>query len=256
MPIEDKIKARIDQAQVRSYYKPWFRRGWGRVATVLGVILILVVLYFLYLVINNIWHLKRGEFYSIDTNTWISQVEFEKNQQAVAELMTDDDPWLGSEEPLVYVAAFESFACPYCQDSQADIKTMLAEFGGLVRFVTKDFPTEGLHPNVFDAHLAAACADEQGRYWEYHDLLYQNQEHFDRDNLKKLASQVGINMNQFNECLTSEKYAQEIREDYSDGVQAGIQGTPSYLINGNLIPGQIPLDVWKDIIGFILKEGY
>ena len=188
--------------------------------------------------------------------SWISQDQFVANQKLVAEVVTEDDPWLGATEPLVFIVAYESLACPFCKADQPEIKKMLAEFGGVVRFVTKDFPTEGLHPDVFSAHLAAGCANEQGKYWEYRDLLFANQGNFKNDNLKKLAGQLGLNSRDFNQCLDQDKYNQEIRQDYASGVQVGAIGTPSYVVNGNLIPGSISFDMWKKIIAFILSEGY
>jgi protein-disulfide isomerase len=187
-------------------------------------------------------------------------VEFEDSQEKILDSITDDDPWLGAEEPVVYIVAYESFVCPYCQDNQEDIKQLIAKFGPLVRFVSKDFPTEGLHPNVLNAHLAATCANEQGKYWEYRDLLYanpatdENPQNFAKDTLVELSKQIGLNNSQFKKCLDEEKYLQEIKQDVASGYNVKVVGTPSYIINGSLIEGQIKYPVWEKIIGYILKN--
>lgn len=260
MALNTKVKKRLAEAVVKSYYKSWYQRWWGRVALIILGLLLLLFVYFIYLTIQNINHLRNGDIRNDLSRTWVTEAQFRENQKLSTELLTGDDPWLGAEEPIVYVVAYESFGCPYCQDNQVDIKQLLQKFSSIVRFIAKDFPGEGLHPNVMNAHLAAACANEQGRYWEYRDVLYANQateetpENFSKDNLNILAKGVGLNMQQFKLCLDEEKYAQEIRQDFASGVQIGAVGTPSYLINGNLIPGEIKFDIWEKIIGFIIKS--
>ena len=132
---------------------------------------------------------------------------------------------------------------------------MINKFGNIVRFISKDFPTEGLHPNVFKAHLAASCANDQGSYWEYRNLLFKDQNNFTESNLKYLANNLGLNLEDFSVCLEDEKFSKEIRQDYSNGVQVGVVGTPSYLVNGELIPGAITYDIWEEIIALIINQG-
>lgn len=260
MALNTKVKQRLADAVVQSYYKSWYKRWWGKVILSLLMIALLAGIYLLYLIIINIGHLQRGDIYSRETGLWVTESQFRDSQKLTTELLTEDDPWLGAEDPIIYIVAYESFGCPYCKDNQPDLKKMLQKFSPVVRFIAKDFPNEGTHPNVMNAHLAAACANEQGKYWEYRDVLYANQateetpDNFAKDNLNKLAKETGLNMQQFKLCLDEEKYAQEVRQDFASGVQVGAVGTPSYLINGNLIPGEISFDVWEKIIGFIIKN--
>lgn len=253
---DQKIKERMDNVVVRHYFKPWHKRFWGRALIVLAAIFVLVFIFFIYKVAFSFVHIRKGDIWNREVGVWVSPEQFKTNQEAIANLITDDDPWLGAKDPLIFIVAYDSMACPFSKADQPEIKKMLAEFGSTVRFVVKDFPTEGLHPNVFEAHLASGCANEQGKYWEYRDLLFANQGNFKRDNLKVLAKQLGLDNKKFDECLNTDKYNQEIRQDYAGGVQADVIGTPSYVINGNLIPGAISFDNWKKIIGYILKEGY
>lgn len=260
MSLNIRVKQRLADVVAKSYYKSWHKRWWGKLVIALLVVIVLALIYVLYLIINNVNHLQRGDIYSKENGLWITESQFQESQKLTVELLTEDDPWLGAEEPIIYVVAYESFGCPFCKDNQADIKQLLQKFSPIVRFITKDFPGEGMHPNVMNAHLAAACANEQSKYWEYRDVLYANQateeapDNFAKDNLKKLAKATGLNMQQFNKCLDEEKYAQEIRQDFASGVQIGVVGTPSYLINGNLIPGEIPFDVWEKIVGYIITN--
>ncbi|PIR06870.1 MAG: hypothetical protein COV55_02070 [Candidatus Komeilibacteria bacterium CG11_big_fil_rev_8_21_14_0_20_36_20] len=256
MDNKSKIRARMADAVAYSYYKKWYQRWWGKVAGILFILVIIGMIYLVALVISNVSHLNKGEIFDPQSGFWISAEKFEEGQKVFTDIVTEDDPWLGSNEPVVYVVVYESFGCPFCKESQVYIKQMLSKFGSIVRYIVKDFPTEGLHPGVFDAHLAAACAKEQGRYWDYADILFQNQGSFAKTDLKKYAKNIGLSEEQFNNCLDTEKYSQEIRQDYASGVQAGVVGTPSYIINDNLIPGVITYDIWEEMIGFIIKGEY
>ncbi len=260
MSLNNRVRQRLADEVAKSYYKSWHKRWWGRLLMLLLVLLAIVFIYFLFLIFNNINHIRKGDIYSKETAAWVTEDEFKANQKITAELLTDDDPWLGAEDPIIYIVAYESFGCPYCKDNQTDIKQLLQKFSPIVRFIAKDFPNEGTHPNVMNAHLAAACANEQGKYWELRDVLYANQateetpENFSKENIKKLAKENGLNMQQFTKCLDEEKYSQEIRQDFASGVQIGVVGTPSYMINGNVIPGEIKFDIWEKIIGYIIKN--
>lgn len=258
--MDQEIKKRVSQAVSKSYYKAWHKRWWGRLIIIFLLLSLASIVYLLVKVVDNYRHTKNGDVYIEESGTWITRSQFEEGKEKILDSITDDDPWLGAEEPVIYVVAYESFGCPYCKDNQTDIKQLIAKFGPLVRFVSKDFPTEGLHPNVMNAHLAAACANEQGKYWEYRDLLYanpatdENPKNFAKDNLAELSKQVGLNHSQFKKCLDEEKYLQEIKQDVASGYNVKVVGTPSYIINGSLIEGEIKYSVWEKIIGYILKN--
>lgn len=256
MGVDKKIKERMSDAVVKSYYKPWHQRASGRIFLTIAAIFLLGVVYFAIKLGIGIYHINKGEIYNPDLGMWLTEEQYSANQKLAADLLTDDDPWLGSEEPLVNVIAYESMSCPFCQGDQETIKRVIQKFGPLLRFTTRDFPTEGLHPGSFNAHLAAACANEQGVYWEYRDLLFANQDDFSVKNLKVLAKGLGVDVNQFDTCLDDEKYSSEIRQDSAEGLDLDLKGTPSYMINGSLIEGSISYELWEEIIGYILKEGY
>ena len=111
------------------------------------------------------------------------------------------------------------------------------------------------------AHLAAACADEQGKFWEMHDAIFDEQEklgsgtvQFTVDDVKKWAAKIGLNTAKFNQCLDSGKYKQEVEKDIADGSAAGVRGTPATFINGRLVSGAQPFAAFKVIIDEELKK--
>ncbi|MBT4349203.1 DsbA family protein [bacterium] len=254
MGIQKKIKARMEQAMVKSYFKSWYKRWWGKLVLLIGILFLLSLVYFSLFFVNDFRHIMVGDVFNKELGTWISSEQYKDNQKDISNVLTEDDPFLGTDEPIVYIMAYESFGCVYCKENQADIKEMTDKFGPIIRFVVKDFPTEGLHENVFDAHLAAGCAQEQGKFWEYRDLLFANQNEFAISQLKRYAAEIDLSQNEFSQCLSNEEYAQEIRQDYAQGVDLGVTGTPSYVVNGQLMPGTIPMALWEEIIGFIIKQ--
>ena len=253
MGVQKRIKDRIDDTVVRSYFKPWYKRFWGRALIVVAVLFLMVSIYFAYILANTFYQLSQGKIFDSASGLWLSEEEDRENRKEVADILTGDSPWLGAEDPFIHVIAYESLTCPFCKEDQTNIKKMLANFGSIVKFTTKDFPTDSLHIGSFEAHLAAACAHEQGAYWQYRDVLYQNQSEFTKVQLKSLAVPLGINMSDFEKCLDEEKYTYEIKQNWAEGARIGVEGTPTYIINGNLIPGAISYELWEEIIGFIVK---
>jgi protein-disulfide isomerase len=258
--MDQEMKRRLSQAVNKSYYKHWYKRWWGFAIIIFLALASAAVIYLGILIIENTRHIKNGDYKIEGSGAWLTKAQFEEGKEKILKSITDDDPWLGAEEPVIYIVAYESFGCPFCKENQADIKQLIAKFGPLLRFVSKDFPTESLHPNVMSAHLAANCANEQGKYWEYRDLLYANQatqenpELFSKENLITLSKQVGLNNAQFKKCLDDEKFIQEIRQDVASGYNVKVVGTPSYIVNGALIEGEIKFPVWEKLIGYILQN--
>ena len=247
MGLKKEFEERVKDAEAKSHFISWKRRWWGKMIIGFIVILIFAFLLFLYLLFDSYINIKKGNIYSKKSRGWITMEQVEENRKIVGEFMTGDDPWLGTENPSIYIIGFESFGCPYCKDDQEGLRKMISTFGTAVKFVAKDFPTEELHNNVFNAHLAAACADDQGNYWDYRDLLFSNQGDHSKVNLKLLAKNLGLDLNKFD--------TQEVRQDYASGVQSGVIGTPSYIVNGQLISGAMSYEMWEELFSVIIKMG-
>jgi protein-disulfide isomerase len=121
---------------------------------------------------------------------------------------------------------------------------------GKVRYVYRDFPLN-FHQYAQKAAEAAECADEQRKFWEYHDILFQKQSEWvavGESKFKEYAQQLDLDMQRFNQCLDSGKYASEVQKDYNDGLKYGVSGTPTFFINGIKIVGAQPYSVFEQII--------
>jgi protein-disulfide isomerase len=130
---------------------------------------------------------------------------------------------------------------------------VMAEFPGKVRLAFKDFPLS-FHPGAEPAAMAARCAAEHGRYWEYHDLLFVAQPAFEHSDLVLYARRLGLPVDAFTACLDSGRYRAEVRKDVQEGRAAGVTGTPTFFVNGFRLVGIQPLDMFRDVVQNALDD--
>jgi protein-disulfide isomerase len=165
----------------------------------------------------------------------------------------DDDPALGPQDAAVTIIEFSDFECPYCRRVQPTLKRLLKEYEGKIRLVFRDFPLS-FHKNAQKAAEAAQCAAEQDQFWPYHDKLFE-QNALATSDLKKYASELSLNTDQFNTCLDSGKYGQEVSNDMKDGQAAGVSATPSFFVNGQPLSGAVPYERFQALVEDALAQG-
>ena len=146
------------------------------------------------------------------------------------------------------IVKFEDFHCPFCKRVQPTIAEILTKYGKKVRLVHRDFPIDSIHPAARKAHEAARCANEQKKFWQYHDVLYANAPKADAADLKSYAEKVGLNVQAFEKCVESGKFRDVIQKDVDEGARLGVNGTPSFFINGRLLAGAEPVERFASII--------
>ena len=171
-------------------------------------------------------------------------------QPPAAVIGADDDPAKGSKDVPVTVIEFSDFQCPYCarffQQTLPQIEEKYIKTGE-VRLVYRDFPL-GFHQYAQKAAEASECADEQGKFWQYHDELFENQNALDIASLKKYAEDLSLDTAKFNNCLDSGKMASEVQNDLNEGIKYGVSGTPTFFINGVALVGAQPFGAFEQII--------
>lgn len=173
---------------------------------------------------------------------------------------------LGNETAPVTLVEFSDYQCPFCrrfnEQTLSKIKAQYIETGK-VRYVFRDFPLDSIHPQARKASQAALCAGDQGKYWEAHHLLFQNQQRLKNDDLKSYAQQLGLNTETFNECLDKDKHASRIQENVADAIRAGVRGTPAFVlgrtgrdgvIDGLFISGAKPFEEFQQEIERLLAD--
>jgi len=174
---------------------------------------------------------------------------------AIVEASVDDDPAWGPEDAPVTIIEFSDFQCPFCSRFFTETYPQIKQqYEGQVRFVYRDFPLTSLHENAQKAGEAGECADEQGKFWDYHDTLFNNPSALDVTSLKGYASQLGLDSASFDQCLDGGKYTEEVQKDYQEGISYGVTGTPAFFINGVTVIGAQPYANFKSIIDAALQE--
>lgn len=142
------------------------------------------------------------------------------------------DPVRGAKNAPVTIVEYGDFQCPFCLDVQPELDRVLESYPEIVRIVWKDFPNP-LHPEARSAALAARCAQEQGKFWEYHDFLFSNQDQLSRSVYSQIAQKLNLNMTQFDTCLDNMVKIGLIGQGIDEAQTFEIDGTPYFLINGN-----------------------
>ena len=159
-----------------------------------------------------------------------------------------DDPSEGKADAPVTVVEYSDFQCPFCLRVMPTLKQLRAKYGDRMRLVWKDFPLTQIHPQAFVAAQAGNCAREQGKFWELHDKMFGNQSALQPDALKKYASEAGLDATKFNQCLDSSKYEARVQDALREGNRLGITSTPTAFVNGRLINGAQPIEVFQTVI--------
>jgi protein-disulfide isomerase len=166
----------------------------------------------------------------------------------VAVVVNPDDPSQGKADAPVTVVEYSDFQCPFCFRVMPTLKELRAKYGDKMRLVWKDFPLTQIHPQAFVAAQAGNCAREQGKFWEYHDQLFANQAALQPENLKKYAAAVGLDAAKFDACLDGAKYEDRVQASLGIGTRLGINSTPTVYVNGRMVNGAQPIEVFTAII--------
>lgn len=159
------------------------------------------------------------------------------------------DPSFGPPDARVTIVEFSDFQCPYCKMFKDNTLAQLKQaYGNRVRFVFRDFPLDSIHPYARGAAEAAQCAHEQGKFWEYHDILFANQQALTPPDLKRYAQQLGLDTRRFNDCVDSHKYQASVEADVQEGNRLHVSGTPTFFINGRVLVGAQPFEAFQAAI--------
>ncbi|MBI1880922.1 MAG: thioredoxin domain-containing protein [Chloroflexi bacterium] len=180
-----------------------------------------------------------------------------QSTSTAAEAFMTDYPSLGPETAPVTIVEYGDLGCPACWawhklGVQKDIR---AKYGDQVRFVWKDFPVVTLaSPKAAEA---AQCAHEQGKFWEFHDLIFDsdNPGAISKDDLKAYAAKIGLDMDKFNECVDSRRYQDKVNNQQHEAFEVGFMGSPAFLVNDKPIVGAQRFEVFEEVIDSFLAPG-
>lgn len=168
--------------------------------------------------------------------------------------LVDDDPSFGPKNAPVTIVEFSDFYCQFCTRFATETLPQLqAYYGDNIRFVYRDLPIIGGQASI-DAAVAGNCAYDQEKFWEFHNILFENNSARSRDMYISFAGELGMDVDVFTACLDDEANVDEVMLDYVDGQTLGIQGTPRFYINGKVISGAQPFDTFTLVIDAELKK--
>ena len=161
---------------------------------------------------------------------------------------TDGFPSEGPAKAPITVVEFGDFECQFCRQwQQQTLQPLMAAYPGKIRFVYRDFPLTGIHPDAFPAAEAAQCENAQNAFWPYHDKLFSSETLGDSV-YKQYAQELNLDMTKFNDCLTNHPYQSYVQANSDFATKTGINSTPTFFINGLAVIGAQPIDVFKQVI--------
>jgi protein-disulfide isomerase len=177
------------------------------------------------------------------------EVYIPKPRRPTFQVEVGNAPVAGGKDAKVTIVEFSDFQCPFCAKGADLLKEIKKKYGNKVKVAFKNFPLP-FHNHAEQAAVAGLCANEQGAdyFWKMHDAMFANQEALDAEGLKKTAKAIGLKMEGFEKCLAENKYLAQVKAEMEEGKKIKVKSTPTFFINGQLINGAQPLDVFAEII--------
>jgi len=161
----------------------------------------------------------------------------------------------GKEDAPVTLVEYGDFECPYCLEARSVIEIVKHTEGDRLKFVFRNFPLSQIHIHALRAAYAAEAAAKQGKFWEMHDLLFDNQFAFEDSDLTTYAQNLDLNMRQFAEDMKSEEIVKKVKDDFLSGVRSGVNGTPTFFINGVRFNQPSEVEFLQEAIESAAKNG-
>jgi len=220
---------------------------------------------------SYVTNLNSNQISNQDLNNAIAKLELKilqnqlptKQPTPIVKISADNDPIIGDPNAPITIIEFSDFQCPFCARFHIQTLPLILEQyieQGKVKLVFRDFPIQSIHPNALPASIAAECANEQGKFREMHDMLFDKQNQWNKQEtvdalslFSSYATEIQLDQEIFDSCVTSGKYIEEIRKDLDDGRDYGVSGTPGFFIGNESIgfvelKGAQPFDSFKKII--------
>ncbi len=171
------------------------------------------------------------------------------------QVATGGAPIRGTADAPVTLVEFSDFHCPFCKRVQPTLTQVFEKYPGKVRLFFRHLPLDALHPQARSATEASWCAQDQGKFWEYHDLLFANAPKAGEDDLKHYAEQIDLDMRRFESCLSQNVHRDSIQRDIDEVNKLGTSGTPAFFINGRPLSGAQPMEKFVQVIDDELVRG-
>lgn len=215
--------------------KPWYKRRWVVAVLIFAVLLLAFGSLFLYQAVKVYGEIKAGTF-------TVAGTEAPYDMKMLVDAMS---PKMGLATAPVVIVEFGDFNCSQCHKAMPAVKQMLAKYGDKVNFYWRNYPV--IADSSADFAKAGVCADQQGKFWLYHDLILSGAVSAFPALAKELPM-IGIDMAKYDKCMLNKLTTAQIKKDYYAATGVGVNGTPTFFINGYKLAGAIPFEAWEQII--------
>lgn len=210
------------------------------------------------LIIDNYIEQNPGKILQ-EVNTYMAKLQAQQEQQAMAEKfanpiqveLDEKTPIKGDVNAVVTIVEYSDFECPFCQRVTPTLDSLLDRYKGKVKVAYKHLPLS-FHQNAASSALASIAANEQGKFWEFHDELFRNQQNLNEATYLKIAKELGLDMVKFKEDMASDAAKEKLAKDAKEAESMGISGTPHFLINGVPVSGALPEEEFVKVIEKVL----
>jgi len=236
----------------------WYQTLWGVALIGLGSLVLIVGIVFAVMIVNYWWQINHGQGKTLEDKFYGN---FQQSTSTASGSSVDrkkleggDDPFLGNPDAPITIVAFFDFKCPNSKAAAPIIQQLADKYGFKVKIIIKDFPGESIHPGAEQLARFASCAylQDHNKYWKLYNIFFSRQDELpvplaDSD-ISNLANEAGLNYNMIDQCLKNGKGGVKVNRDYNDGFDAGVNGTPTFFVNGDMVEGVVPWDVWDGFI--------
>ncbi len=177
------------------------------------------------------------------------EVYFPKPKRPTFAVEVGDAPFKGDKDAKVTIVEFSDFQCPFCSKGANVVSELEKKYGKKIKIAFKNFPLP-FHTQAKIAAMAGLCANEQGmqNFWKLHDVMFKDQSKLDRDSLIASAKSIGLKVADFTTCLDSKKFETKVDQDMAQGQSVSVKSTPTFFINGQLVQGALPVEMFSEII--------
>jgi len=227
--------------------RPWYKKPWGVPLGLFGIIVLGFLAIFLYNLITIYLTMRASSVSALESRNFQSTAsKIAGGKIDLLRIYSAAAPTIGTDRPLVNIVEFADFACPYSAEEATVFRGLAMKYSDRVRFTFRFFPVNSeAYPDGPNAASAALCAQEQGQFWKMHDTLFSHHDALDKDSLYQYATDIGLDMNKFQDCFETGKYKIRLQKEVADGVAAGADATPTFFVDGERIPGAIPADIFE-----------
>ena len=151
--------------------------------------------------------------------------------------VNDDDHVFGNPGARIELVEYGDYECPHCGRAYPIVKDIQQKFGADLKFVFRNFPLSKIHANAFAAAVATEAASLQEKFWEMHDIIFENQRRLDQDHIYLFADTLGLDLERFEDDMQRKSLADKVEQDFESGLRSGVSGTPTFFINGKQYDG-------------------